>query len=81
MPARKYKKFRAIFCLLKYVIITENIMTPSVKDTVPTKFKTKNSDGTTLVNGINSRRYSTIINQSCTFQLTTIESRSIIIFC
>ena len=70
-----------IFRFLKYVIIIESIIRHSVKNTVPTKFKTKNSDETTLVNGINSRRYSTIINQSCTFQLPTIESRCIIIFC
>ena len=31
MPARKYKKFKAIFCLLKYVIIMENIIRHLVK--------------------------------------------------
>ena len=31
MSARKYKKFKAIFCLLKYVIIIENIIRHSVK--------------------------------------------------
>ena len=31
MPARKYKKFKAIFCLLKYVIIIENIIRHLVK--------------------------------------------------
>ena len=29
--ARKYKKFKAIFCLLKYVIIIENIIRHLVK--------------------------------------------------
>ena len=31
MPVRKYKKFKAIFCLLKYVIIIENIIRHLVK--------------------------------------------------
>ena len=31
MPARKYKKFKAIFCLLKYVMIMENIIRHLVK--------------------------------------------------
>ena len=31
IPARKYKKFKAIFCLLKYVIIVENIIRHLVK--------------------------------------------------
>ena len=31
MPARKYKKFKAIFCLLKYVMIIENIIRHLVK--------------------------------------------------
>ena len=31
MSARKYKKFKSIFCLLKYVIIIENIIRHSVK--------------------------------------------------
>ena len=31
MSAREYKKFKAIFCLLKYVIIIENIIRHSVK--------------------------------------------------
>ena len=31
MPARKYKKFKAIFCLLKHVIIIENIIRHLVK--------------------------------------------------
>ena len=58
MPARKYKKFKAIFCLLKYVIIIENIIRHLVKKgTVPTKVKAKKCNGTTLVNGFNSRRY------------------------
>ena len=57
MPARKYKKFKVIFCLLKYVIIIENIIRHLVKKgTVPTKVKAKKCNGTTLVNGFNSRR-------------------------
>ena len=31
MPARKYKKFKGIFCLLKYVMIIENIIRHLVK--------------------------------------------------